>query len=545
MGQQLQREDLYNKLKMLMIVRVVLVTVLLGSSALLQIGYGKNIKVPSLLYSLIFITYLLNAIYAFLLPRINNLRAFAFLQIIGDLFFETSLIYITGGAESGFSFTYILSIISASMLLYRRGSYTTAAMSSILYGSLIDLQYYHVIPSFTTGILTPKETFYNVFLNIVAFFLVSFLSSTLSEKLKKKDSDLFELQTFNECVAQSMSSGLVTTDLNGRITSFNRAAEEITGYTFQEVIGRLWYNVFDLKELRDFFEEIGRRKTPYRFDAEVLRKDSIKVVLGMTVSPLKNEKKETTGVIGIFQDITRIKELEDEMKKKDRLAMVGEMAAGMAHEVRNPLASLIGSMQLLREELKLNEENSHLLDIALRETDRLNLIITNFLTYTRPVPLNKRQCDIKELITDAITFLKKSKEYREDINIITEFTEGELTANVDSHQINQVLWNLSINALQAVNGNGEIKVSAKKLKKSLQPGEHLEEYVEIAFIDNGTGIAPEIRDKIFYPFFTTKESGSGLGLAIVQRVIEDHQGTIKVESKVGKGTRFTIYLPVG
>ena len=545
MGQQRQREDLYNKLKMLMIVRVVLVTVLLGSSALLQIGYGKNIKVPSLLYSLIFITYLLNAIYAFLLPRINNLRAFAFVQIIGDLFFETSLIHITGGVESGFSFTYILSIISASMLLYRRGSYTTAAMSSILYGSLIDLQYYHVMPSFTTGALSPKETFYNVFLNIVAFFLVSFLSSTLSEKLKKKDSDLFELQTFNECVAQSMSSGLVTTDLNGRITSFNRAAEEITGYTFQEVIGRLWYNVFDLKELRDFFEEIGRRKTPYRFDAEVLRKDSIKVVLGMTVSPLKNEKKETTGVIGIFQDITRIKELEDEMKKKDRLAMVGEMAAGMAHEVRNPLASLIGSMQLLREELKLNEENSHLLDIALRETDRLNLIITNFLTYTRPVPLNKRQCDIKELITDAITFLKKSKEYREDINIIIEFTDGELTANVDPHQINQVLWNLSINALQAVNGDGEIKVSAKKLKKSLQPGEHLAEYVEIAFIDNGTGIAPEIRDKIFYPFFTTKESGSGLGLAIVQRVIEDHQGTIKVESKVGKGTRFTIYLPVG
>lgn len=544
MGQG-QREELYNKLKWLMIVRVVLVTVLLGSSAVLQIGYAKNIKTPSLLYTLIFITYLLNIIYALLLPRVNNLRSFAFLQIVGDLFLETFLIYITGGAESGFSFTYILSIISASMLLYRHGGYATAAISSIFYGGLIDLQYYKVIPSFTTEAFSPKETFYNAFLNIVGFFLVSFLSSALSEKLKKKDIDIVELQTFNEYVAQSMSSGLVTTDLKGRITSFNRAAEEITGHTFPDVRGKLWYEVFDLKELRGFFEEMEKKKTPCRFDAEVLRRDGVKVMLGITISQLKNEKMETTGVIGNFQDITRIKELEEEMKKKDRLAMVGEMAAGMAHEVRNPLASLIGSMQLLREELKLNEENSHLLDIALRETDKLNLIITNFLTYTRPVPLNKRQCDIKELINDALTFLKKSKEYREDISIITEFPEGELTANVDPHQINQVLWNLSINALQAVDGDGEIKVSARKVKRSLQPGDHLEDYIEITFIDNGAGIAPEIRDKIFYPFFTTKEGGSGLGLAIVQRVIEDHQGTIRVDSKVGKGTRFAIYLPVG
>lgn len=543
MGQG-QREELYNKLKWLMIVRVVLVTVLLGSSAVLQIGYAKNIKTPSLLYTLIFITYLLNIIYALLLPRVNNLRSFAFLQIVGDLFLETFLIYITGGAESGFSFTYILSIISASMLLYRHGGYATAAMSSILYGGLIDLQYYKVIPSFTTESFSPKETFYNAFLNIVGFFLVSFLSSALSEKLKKKDIDIVELQTFNEYVAQSMSSGLVTTDLKGRITSFNRAAEEITGHTFPDVRGKLWYEVFDLKELRGFFEEMEKKKTPCRFDAEVLRRDSVKVILGITISQLKNEKMETTGVIGNFQDITRIKELEEEMKKKDRLAMVGEMAAGMAHEIRNPLASLIGSMQLLREDLKLNEENSHLLDIALRETDKLNLIITNFLTYTRPVPLNKRQCDIKELINDALTFLKKSKEYREDISIITEFPEGELTANVDPHQINQVLWNLSINALQAVDGDGEIKVSARKVKRSLQPGDHLEDYIEITFIDNGAGIAPEIRDKIFYPFFTTKEGGSGLGLAIVQRVIEDHQGTIRVDSKVGKGTKLTIYLPV-
>jgi two-component system sensor histidine kinase PilS (NtrC family) len=218
------------------------------------------------------------------------------------------------------------------------------------------------------------------------------------------------------------------------------------------------------------------------------------------------------------------------------MAMVGELAAGMAHEIRNPLASLSGAMQMLRKELNLEGENGRLMEIALRETERLNIKITEFLAYARPSPPRKKPCDLNGLLHDTLDLLKNSEEYREGITLWTE-TDGALWVDVDANQISQVFWNLAINALQAMPGMGELRVSSRSYRI-------LGEEVEIIFFDSGQGIEPDLLDKIFVPFFTTKERGSGLGLSIVHRIVEDHGGRIRVRSRPGDGTEFRVCLPV-
>ena len=544
-----EEKEIQKKLKVLMILRIVLATLFLVSSVLLQIKFRSR-EIPAF-YLLVASVYLITIIYALLINRVSNLELFAYIQLIGDLIIETVLVYITGGIESSFSFTYIITIIYASIILYRRGGYVIAGISSILYGGLIDVQYYGLFEATQFSILSPAETFYKVFLHVLFFFVVAFLSGGLAESLrqtgeilKEKDTDLVELQTFYKNVAQSMSSGLLTTDLKGHITSFNRAAEDITGNFFEDVKGKIWHEIFNLEEIKSVFSKLEMLRIPFRFEGNYVRKDGAKLALGITISSLKNESGETTGAIGIFQDLTKIKEMEDDIKKKEKLAMVGELAAGMAHEIRNPLASLSGSMQILKSESSLSGENKKLLEIALRETEKLNRIISDFLTYARPTPLNKKRCDINRLLNDTVTLLRNSKEYQKKIKIAANLEGKRLITEVDSNQMSQVFWNLSINAIQAMSDGGELIISSKKrVKKGRGYSDFDKDYIEITFKDTGNGINPVVKDKIFYPFFTTKDKGSGLGLAIVHRIIEDHKGDIKVESKLNEGSRFIIHLP--
>jgi two-component system sensor histidine kinase PilS (NtrC family) len=266
----------------------------------------------------------------------------------------------------------------------------------------------------------------------------------------------------------------------------------------------------------------------------------------MTVSPLKNEKGRQIGGVWIFQDLTRIREMEIEIEHKKRLATLGEMSAGMAHEIRNPLASLSGSLQVLSKDVHLEEEESRrLMEIALKETERLNGIITAFLMYARPAPLNKKQWDINQLVEETLSLLRNSKEYRENIEIQAQLAPGELWAAVDPDQIRQVFWNLSINACQAMPQGGRLLVATRFVTVNSTKDPHRTPWIEVTFSDDGLGIQKENISRVFYPFFTTKDRGSGLGLSIVHRVIETHQGRVHVESQPGQGTRFTLLLPVG
>jgi len=437
------------------------------------------------------------------------------------------------------------------MILSRKEGIGAAAIASILYGGLIDIQFYGIYPNLLSGSLEAKETFYILFLNIMAFVLVGYVSGGISEKLRKtgealrwKDKGLTELKGYHEHIVQSMSSGLFTTDLNGALTSFNRAAEDIMGYTWGEVKGRSCWEILEMEPLKDVYALSRNIKLPYRFDRECHGKKGTPLLLGVTVSNLRSGGVNA-GVIGIFQDLTQIREMEGEMKRKEQLANIGEMAAGMAHEIRNPLASLSGSMQVLSQEPLLNEDQKQLMHIALRETDRLETIISGFLKYARPSPPIRKKCNLIHLLHDTIFLFKQAPEFRKNVEVFLEKDYKELIAYIDPDQMKQVFWNLFINSVQAMPNGGTLRIKTKKAMGSSygNNGEEKPGFFQVLFQDSGDGINPGNFEKIFYPFFTTKDKGSGLGLAIVHRIIEEHGGLISVDGQEGKGTTFTLSLP--
>ena len=559
-----EHEEIRNKLKWLMSLRVIIVTILMGASVALKVDQAAQLVSLPIVYFLIAFTYLMTILYGLMLRQIRALTVFTYCQVAVDLFLETSLVALTGGLASPFTFLYLISIISASMILYRQGGMAAASASSILYGIAGNLQYlqYDRLIQLGAEALEPRETVYSLLINLVAFFTVAILSSNLAEKLKQarkslqeKETGLTELKAFHENIVQSISSGLLTADLEGRVTSFNRAAQEITGLSWEEVRGKKCAEIFGWRGLQEFYEDPRKINLPNRHDVETQKKDGSRLLLGVTLSSLRNEQGSVTGVVGTFQDLTKIRELEEEMKKRERLAMIGEMAAGMAHEIRNPLAALSGSMQVLRNELTLDEENQHLMEIALKETDRLNNIITEFLYYARPSPLNYKSCDLHRLLDETIHLLQNSNNYHKGVEIRTDFGKESVMAKVDPDQMKQVFWNLSINAVQAMPGGGRLTITTRvreggshSMAYRLQDarwlgGNDTARHTEIVFEDNGEGIRRETLHRIFDPFFTTKSHGSGLGLAIVHRIIEDHGGRVWAESQTGKGARFTIQLP--
>jgi len=502
-------EALRDKLKWLMGIRVAVVTLTLGVLIYFQIG--KSTQAIPAYYGLIVATYFLTILYGLLVNRIEWLVPFAYLQIGLDIVFESTLVAITGGVESPFSLLFILSITAASALLSRKGGLAAASAAGIFYGAIVDLQYYRSTYQITLFEWLPRtelhvpEIFYNLSLNLLGFIMVGYLSGTLAEKLRsagerleEKDRDLTGLQEFHQFVLESIDSGLFTTDPEGRLTSFNRRAEEILGYSQAEVRGRLWWEVFAWSA--------------------------------------------PTGQSGIFQDITPLKKMEEVVRRKQWLATIGELSAGLAHEIRNPLAALSGAIQVMRKDLYTTDVNRPLLDLALRETERLNGIVSDFLQYARPRPLNLKQCDVNELVQDTIHLLEQTPEYGGKIRFVRHLAPDGVVTMVDPDQMRQVCWNLGLNACQAMPDGGTLAVATRRVAPPVGGTEG--DSVEIVFEDNGPGIPEEHLHKIFYPFFTTKEGGTGLGLSLVHRIMDEHKGTVLVESVLGEGTCVKLTLPI-
>lgn len=514
------------KIKALIAFRVVFVTLLLGSSFLFR-EYEKFPYIHELSY-LIISLYVVTIIYSLLLGRIKNLVAFAYTQLMLDVIFEIMLIYITGGIDSWFSFTLILTVISSSIVLNKRAGFIIATLSSILYGILINLQFYRFLPLTSGGMMEEKDYLYKIFAHIISFYLTAFLSGYLSsrlektvQKLEEKDLDLRDLEFFNKEVLESLPSGLFTTDLSGNVLIFNRAAERITGVKKESIIGQRIDSVLPFFKFP--FSE-GRKE-------EMITVKGVQKIIGLTISMLKGLAESTKGFIVIFQDLTQIKKLETEIKQKEKWAAIGELSSNIAHEIRNPLASLKGSIEMLKENSVPQNYKERLMEIALNEMDRLNRIITDFLTYSRPTPPEFKKFDLHELLDETIELLRNVEQNKESVSIRKDY-DGVVEVNADPKKMRQVFWNLGINSVEAMPEGGELVVSTRNTGGS----------IEITFQDNGMGIDRENVEKIFYPFFTTKEQGTGLGLAIAYRIVEEHGGRITVESSPGIGTTFRIIL---
>lgn len=522
-------DALFKRLKALIIFRAFFVTFLLGTFLVFKIGYDKfpyHSGIPYLIVSL----YTFSFVYAALLYKLNNLVTFAYVQLTIDAAATILLILFTGGIESWFSFVMILSVIASVITVNKKAGYITATLCSLLYGSMIDLQFYGVIPITFDYLVKQKDFLYNIFSHITALYLTAYLMGYLysrleraSKRLEEKDSDLKDLAFFNEELIESLPSGLFTTDLSGTIQIFNKAAEHITGINRTQAAGQNISSIFPFISSVDETERVEGKISV----GGVLR------TMGLSVSASKDTAGNKTGYICIFQDISELKNMEEELKHKETLAAIGELSANMAHEIRNPLASLKGSIEILKEGALTKDHGEKLMNIAINEMDRLNKIITDFLTYSRPRQPEFFKFDLHAVLDETIDLLNNAIVNKDGITIKKDF-EGPNEIVADSQKLRQVFLNLGMNAIESLRNGGQLTIGTKLVNNR----------VIVIFRDSGIGIPQENLKEIFYPFYTTKDKGTGLGLSIAYRIIEEHDGRIKVHSSRGRGTTFEVFIPI-
>ena len=540
------RREIQRFIKWLMVFRVVVITTLLISSFIIELLYSPA-KALAPLYILSAFTYLLVIAYGFLFPYLKESEFFVYIQSIGDAFIVSGFVYITGGLDSPMSFLYILPIITASMMLYRKGAYVTALACFFLYLSLMVLLIYGVIPFYSTHYVAVMEVtrpklYYAFSVNLIGFFVVAYLSSYLTEKLriagkelKEKQADFDELKALHEEIIESVNTGIVTTDLMGKIIFINRGGTEIVGIQQKEKIGVNINDLFDFDEsflwkIRSILDEEGR----FRFERSFRRADGAERFIGFAVSYLKDRMGKILGLIFIFQNLTEIIAMEKEMRLRERMAALGEMAAGMAHELRNPLASISGSVQILGTELNMSGENRDLMDIILRESERLDKTIKDFLVFAKPGKFSPERADIVVIVEEFVRLLKNSKEFGKNHIIRTEFSANEIICYIDVNRMKQVFWNLGINSLKAMPNGGTLNIRID--------GNH-KKFFSISFTDDGIGMNEKESETYFQPFKGAFRDGTGLGAAIVYNIVQEHGGKITVKSREGEGTAVTIIMP--
>jgi two-component system sensor histidine kinase PilS (NtrC family) len=392
----------------------------------------------------------------------------------------------------------------------------------------------------------PRMAVYTSSYYVFLFFAIALLSGSLADRLQhagmrleRASTEIADLQAFNQHVIDSLTSGLVTTDLEGRILTFNRAAETITGHPALSVIGRRIEDVMDLP--RNVAADLNALGVGHgrRIETSYHTADDRQIELGFTAAILHTPGGKA-GLLFSFQDVTDIKRLERDARLRQRLAAVGEMAAGIAHEIRNPLASMSGSIQILRQELPLSEEQAQLMDIVLRESERLNDTIRSFLAYARPQRFSIARLDLRRVLNDTALLLRNSAEVQEGHVIDVMVPTTEVAFEADENQVRQIVWNLATNGLRAMKGGGRLRLGARIEPASGEQGE----LAVLEVSDEGVGIPAEELDAIFQPFRGSFSKGTGLGLAIVHRIVSDYGGEIQVSSTPGRGTTVSVQLPV-
>jgi two-component system sensor histidine kinase PilS (NtrC family) len=530
-----------------MILRLTVATVMLAVSILLQLRQGAGFFSTPMrgLYLFAGLAFLLTIVYAALANQVRDQPRFAVVQLAGDLLLLSGVVLITGGAASPFLILYFLIIIGAGILFYRAGSLIAAGASAVLYGVAVAAPFIPRVAAFvdpdgTSLTMTGAAVGYRHLLAVFSFFLVAFLASHLTESLRRMGEELSaasaslaELERRSEHILQSIASGLVTIDIDGRITYCNRAAERIAQVPADSVVGRDFSEIFRLEAGPDPWREPSLlEKAPLRAEGRIAGRDGGDPLLGLTFSALRDDHDRVTGVICAFQDLTRIRHMEQQVRRSDRLAAIGELAAGMAHEIRNPLASLSGSITMLSEELQLEGTGRELMDVVKSEISRLDALITDFLGFASPREPLARRTDLGALARETAALLRQSDQGSWRIEVVEE---GDLpaVAEVDPQLVRQVFWNLSRNAIEAMPAGGPLVIRVHAAFDA----------VTVTFADRGGGIPPAAMPKIFTPFFSTKERGTGLGLAIVFKIVEAHSGRVDVESAPGRGTTVRVNFP--
>jgi two-component system sensor histidine kinase PilS (NtrC family) len=537
------------KLKWLIATRAVISTLLLGGALVLQLIAPGSLLVDPFFF-LIALTYALTLMYAATLQLVDRLPWLVDFQLAADALIISAFVYVTGGVTSYFSSLYVLPVIAASIVRFRRGGVFVATLSAVIYVAIVFAQYAStpgLVPAlWLTGdrvTLPPASVAqYTVGLNVFGFFAVAALSGSLAEnfraasaRLQQASTRIADLQALNQHVIDSLPSGLVTTDISRRVLTFNHAAKAITGLSPAAAVGRPVAEVLQFSpSIMETLEQGLVDSSARRLDLKFRTTDGRYIDIGLGMTHLETPGGRA-GVLVTFQDLTAVKKLERDARMQQRLAAVGEMAAGIAHEIRNPLASMSGSIQILRQELPLSPEQEQLMDIVLRESERLNETIRSFLAYARPQRFAIARFDLRRALNDAALLLRNSAEVREGHRIEVDSPDAPLWYEADESQIKQIIWNLATNGLRAMPSGGCLRLIGAADAESGG--------VMLTVADEGIGIAAEQLDSLFQPFHGHFAKGTGLGLAIVHRIVTDYHGEIQVSSREGEGTAVSVRLP--
>lgn len=500
--------------------------------------------------------YGLSLLWAALHSRLLTWPPFAGLQLSLDVLVATLLIYFMGGLQSPFVVLYLVIVAGAGLILTRKGAsyiaglivvcYGFVGLSAFVFSPLIDLLPQSFQGALESGLAGNQVDANELYLRLFTLMLVTsamaWLSINMSSRLRQagtmlrtRQAQLKALRKLHERIIQGMTSGLVATDAEGVIVTANGTAAEITGREVGSLIGKPVWQVFG--EDKDFADRLDERLSDnrvYRTDRSIQSADGSWKTIGMTVARLEADETEDAGPktvsVFMFRDLTDIKRMQRELRIRERMSVLGQMAGSIAHEIRNPLASISGSLQLLsRSNLRSDDPNSdELIQIVVRESDRLSRTIEDFLEYAKPGRFEPEDTDLLELVNETFTLLRNSPELHTNHELSVSAEPGSYHVLVDPGQIKQVFWNLSRNAVQAMPKGGTLEVTLAASPRS----------IDVTFEDTGAGMTPEEIETFFQPNVSGQSTkGTGLGLAVVYRILDRHGVRIEVDSEVGQGTR--------
>jgi len=556
--------SLRGRLQGLMVFRVALVTLFLGGTIALDAETLASLSDPRNLALLVLIvaTYVLTIVYALALRRTDDLARLARIQIAVDFALTAVLVGLTGGLESVFLFVFYLNVINAAVIAGRTAALAAAGAVTAILLALGALALYEIstfVVEFSRPAPSEPPLLFEVVVDSGAAVLIALLSGRLSERLgettvqlERKRTDLRRLRRLTQNILASLDSGVVTVDDSGTIIYSNDAAERIAGLDRASLQDRPVSEIFpEIDERLDGEERpssktLGDHRRPDpRFEFEYERPDGEQIFIGYSVSVLRDSEGRPAGHVVVYQDLTAVKRLEAEKEQSQRLAAIGELAASIAHEVRNPLASISGSVEMLESVADLEEDARELMEIIVEEVDRLDRLISEFLEYSRPSELSPEPLDLRELVGDVVDlFERRDATRRLDVEFAPDPTVEDWTLEADRESIRQVLWNLLNNAADAVSRGDSPAREGPDIRMSLSDGRAQgKHFYEVAVEDAGPGVPEEAAGRLFEPFFTTREDGSGLGLAISHRLIDKHGGRLQLgEDCALGGAKFVVRL---
>ncbi len=519
-------------------------TILIVGALILKLHKIQSLAFP--FFSLVGLLYVINIPWILLLRKTNiSFNIQSYLQFYTDLIIEMALIHYSGGFTSPFIYLPLISIIATVFYFQPKKTVVYSIIAAILYTALSITEFYKLLPEFLSGsikiCIDPINSFYYyTYVKIFTFIFIGYLSSILSTRIKSQNIEIAKLKHLEENILYQIKSGLITIDNNENIIYANKSACDILGYDNEELIGRNWQQIFFGNKYKADFEIIKQAKLLRGVEIEVETKTGLKKIIGFNLSDLKDEEGNIIGKTMVFRDITPIKKMEEKIKLKNKLETIGELAAIMAHELKNPLTSICGAIDVLKESKDITTpKEKELLNVISKESERLSRTLGEFLAFTGDSFVKKEKKEILKIIEEILLLIKNSNDFPKNVIVIQKYNKNDFYfAFMDENKIKQVFFNIILNSLQAMPLGGTLTIEAQPFSKDDA------NFLKVSIIDTGEGIPDNIKEKIFTPFFTTKDKGIGLGLTVVKKILEKHGWEYKITSEPGQGTNFTIIIPI-